>query len=55
MESLDSFGTTDMFGEQPTCKCGKIMTRENSTIVPEVFLCDDCANNEPEDPPKEMV
>lgn len=26
--------------------CGKAMTRRNSTLMPEMFLCDDCARRE---------
>lgn len=30
--------------ERPTCgACKKVMTPENSQLVPEMFLCDDCA------------
>jgi hypothetical protein len=32
--------------QEPQCKCGKVMTRQNSTIAPEYFLCDDCARTE---------
>lgn len=32
-----------MSDERPTCGlCGKEMTPENSTIRPEMFVCDDC-------------
>lgn len=32
---------------RPTCGlCKKTMTPENSTLMPELFLCDDCARSE---------
>jgi hypothetical protein len=32
--------------QEPQCRCGKVMTRQNSTVAPEYFLCDDCARIE---------
>lgn len=32
------------YSEQPTCGfCHKVMTPQNSTRIPELFVCDDCA------------
>lgn len=35
--------------DQPTCRCGKVMTPENATIEPALFLCDECINTDPAD------
>jgi hypothetical protein len=32
--------------DNPTCgACQKVMTPQNSTIIPEMFLCDECAKS----------